>query len=170
MPQSNTPARANLTIPITAALSFAVDVCGKAWARQALAAGASQPFIPGFLQFTLTSNTGAAFSLGAANGLTMTLIAATMTLVLVVWAIKRERSREKMTATERFGLGCLLGGAFGNLCDRLLRGRVTDFLEFTFVSFPVFNPADVLIDVGIGLLIIHALGKDNQNKSESAQA
>ena len=51
-------------------------------------------------------------------------------------------------------MGCLLGGAIGNLIDRYTVGQVTDFLEFTFVSFPVFNVADALIDVGIGCLFI----------------
>jgi len=49
-------------------------------------------------------------------------------------------------------MGCILGGAIGNLIDRFNHGQVTDFIEFAFISFPVFNVADALIDVGIVLL------------------
>jgi len=51
-------------------------------------------------------------------------------------------------------MAMVIGAALGNLVDRYIYGRVTDFLEFEFVSFPVFNVADVLIDIGLVLAII----------------
>jgi len=76
-----------------------------------------------------------------------------MTLALIAWAVKRELGNTPVHMLDRFGLGCLIGGALGNLFDRFTRGRVTDFLDFTFINFPVFNVSDMLIDAGIGLLI-----------------
>lgn len=162
--------KSSLVIPATAAVSLALDIWSKDWARRHLTHGLSEPFIPGFLQLTLTANSGAAFSLGSGNSALMALLASAMTIALVAWAINREFSKEPFPITERIGMGCLLGGALGNLCDRFFRGKVTDFLEFSFVTFPVFNAADVLIDVGIGLLIIAALmrsDKDDLDKVDS---
>lgn len=155
------------TIPCVAALCLTADYLSKSWARSHLEVGGSVPFIPGILRFTLTTNTGAAFSLGAGNAEFMTLLALTMTIAISVWIAKREFGSDPPTKLERIGMGCILGGAIGNLVDRFVLGRVTDFLEFAFISFPVFNVADSLIDVGIGLVIISAIA---QAKKASAQA
>ena len=98
----------------------------------------------------------------------MSSLAAVMTLALVAWSIKRELTESSVPLADRIGMGCLLGGAFGNLFDRFTRGRVTDFIEFGFVSFPVFNAADALIDLGIGLLIISSML--SLEKSKTAQS
>ncbi len=118
--------------------------------------------------FNLTSNTGAAFSLGNHNSTLMTTLAFTMTCVLIAWWVKRELTEFKVPQLDNIGLGLLIGGAMGNLLDRFVRGRVTDFLDFSFISFPVFNLADALIDVGIGLLVIAAFSSpDKRTKSAS---
>lgn len=152
-----TQGRRNLVTPLTAALCFFADAASKQWARQTLTEAMSQQFIPGFLHFRLTANTGAAFSLGSSNPFIMTALAASLTLALIAWAVIRERKTEPQPVIDRVAMGCLLAGALGNLFDRFMRGRVTDFLEFSFIQFPVFNVADVLIDTGIGLLIISSL-------------
>ena len=96
----------------------------------------------------------------------MTTLAFTMTCVLIAWWAKRELTELKVAQLDRIGLGLLIGGAMGNLLDRFVRGRVTDFLDFSFISFPVFNTADALIDVGIGLLVIAAFSSaDKKTKS-----
>jgi signal peptidase II len=66
----------------------------------------------------------------------------------------RQLKRGFQSRLEQYGLAIVIGAALGNLLDRYLYGRVTDFLEFAFVSFPVFNLADVMIDIGIGLIIL----------------
>lgn len=158
---------ARLIIPAVAGLCLTADYLSKQWARDNLQLGVSQPFIPQVLNFTLTSNTGAAFSLGAGNGNVMFMLALLMTGVISAWIIKRELSGDPPINLERIGLGCILGGAIGNLVDRVVEGRVTDFLEFAFVSFPVFNVADSLIDIGIGLMLIAAL---TQSRKEAQTA
>lgn len=143
-----------LLILFVLALCVAADRLSKAWALTNLTHGYPQSFIPGFLRFTLTSNPGAAFSLGSQNGQVMGAVATILTLVILVWIVKRTLSDAPLPAVEQLGMGCLLGGAIGNLIDRYTRGQVTDFLEFTFMPFPVFNVADALIDVGIGCMFI----------------
>jgi signal peptidase II len=141
-------------IPLTAAIVILLDAASKQWALSALQMGETRAFIPGLLQFTLTTNTGGAFGIGRdAKGL-MTVLPILICAGILYWIWKRDRSGQRLTGLEQVGFGMLLGGALGNIADRLMRGMVTDFLEFAFISFPVFNVADALIDVGIGLLII----------------
>ncbi|MEO1127008.1 MAG: signal peptidase II, partial [Cyanobacteria bacterium J06639_16] len=54
------------------------------------------------------------------------------------------------------GYGCVLGGALGNGIDRMLAGQVVDFLDFRLINFPIFNLADVFINIGIVCLLISA--------------
>lgn len=154
---------------LVAILCLIADQLSKNWARSTLEAGQTQPFIPGLLNFTLTSNTGAAFSLGATNGGVMFILAFLMTGLITAWIIKREIASDRPTNLERVGLGCILGGAIGNLVDRFVFGRVTDFLDFAFITFPVFNVADSLIDIGIALMIISAL-KQSRGSNQSVTA
>ena len=133
------------------------DIWSKHWALDNLSRGETVPFIPGLLDLTLTTNTGAAFSLGAGNGSFMGILAAVLTTALAVWIVRAHLSPQLPPIGERIGMGLLLGGATGNLIDRLFAGRVTDFLDFAFVSFPVFNVADALIDTGIGLILLSVL-------------
>ncbi|HEY9714809.1 MAG TPA: signal peptidase II, partial [Chroococcales cyanobacterium] len=149
-------------IAASAILCIAIDWLTKMWARQALLPGQNSEFIPGVLSLLLTWNTGAAFSLGRDHSMTMTAVACLVTGVVVLFIVQRHKAL--CSNLERVGLGCLLGGAVGNLIDRFFYGRVTDFLNFAFISFPVFNVADVCIDVGIGLILI-ALLKDQKQQT-----
>jgi signal peptidase II len=145
----------------------------KAWANSHLSYGHSESFLPGLLRFTLTRNPGAAFGIGKGQRWLMTLLASSIVIGIVLWMFNREKSDSPPNALERCGVGVIIGGALGNLFDRLTRGEVTDFLEFSFIDFPVFNVADALIDVGAGLVIIgaFAVSKAQQANSEkSAQA
>ncbi len=149
-------------IPLVALLCLALDAFTKDWARTSLVVGEPAPFIPGLIRFFVTHNTGAAFSLGAGNSYLMTALASVVTLALVAWMLKREATL--VSNLERVGLGFLFGGACGNLLDRFTQGKVTDFLEFTFVNFPVFNCADVCIDIGIALILIAMMLENSAHK------
>lgn len=146
-----------LATPVAALLCIAADYLSKRWAEKALTVHLSQPFIPGLINFNLTSNTGAAFSIGRDSGYLMTTLATVVTVILIGWYVSRERDKLKPDTLERIGIGFVIGGAIGNLLDRYFRGSVTDFLEFAFMDFPVFNVADAMIDVGIGLVLISML-------------
>jgi signal peptidase II len=116
--------------------------------------------IPGFFQLTHTENTGAAFSLFAdspAPWKTAMLIAFSA-IALVVVSVLLWKNHHAHIATG-IALSLILGGALGNLWDRLARGRVVDFLLFYYKRYqwPVFNLADSAIVVGAGLLVIEIL-------------
>lgn len=150
-------------VAITVVLVVALDAAAKFWALNVLQMGDTKPFVPGFLQFTLTTNTGGAFGIGRQFKELMTLLPMLICAALVYWIWHRDRSGQPLSKLEQVGFGLVIGGALGNIIDRVARGRVTDFLEFSFVSFPVFNVADALIDVGIALLIFSSFGRPKQD-------
>jgi signal peptidase II len=171
MSASGKPKYAKGIIPIATVGAFFCDVVCKEFIRATLSPGEASPFIPGLVRLYLTTNTGAAFSLGAGNGYLMTSLATVVTLFLVAWMLRREA--ELVSNMERVGLGLLFGGACGNLFDRFTQGRVTDFLDFTFMEFPIFNTADIFIDIGIALILISMLmdrRKASKDQGENRQA
>ncbi|MCV6589463.1 MAG: signal peptidase II [Marinobacterium sp.] len=108
---------------------------------------------------TLLHNTGAAFSFLADAGgwqrWAFAVIALAVSVMLVIWLHKTPRNQWWLG----LGLSLVLGGALGNLYDRLVHGYVVDYLSFHYGGwyFPAFNLADVCITVGAGLLIIDTL-------------
>jgi signal peptidase II len=135
-------------------LAFSLDRLSKNWVLHHLQETVARPLVDGFIQLHLTQNTGAAFSLGRDNGQLMTIVATLVTVGLITWTFWRHKVYANKMLLEKIGTGLLLGGALGNLFDRFSMGQVTDFLQFTFIDFPIFNIADALIDVGIGLIFI----------------
>jgi signal peptidase II len=110
--------------------------------------------IPGFLTFTYTENPGAAFSLFQNAGPLLGL-AAIVVSVIVIWSLRVERPTIEVVA-----LGFVLGGAIGNLLDRMFRGeglldgKVIDWIDLWWI--PTFNIADASVTIAVGLLFIHA--------------
>ncbi|MGA8765147.1 MAG: signal peptidase II [Candidatus Sulfotelmatobacter sp.] len=116
--------------------------------------------IPGFFRLTHTENTGAAFSLFAdspAPWKTAMLIAFSVIALVVVAALLWKNNHAH--AATGIGLSLIMGGALGNLWDRVISGRVVDFLLFYVKRYqwPVFNLADSAIVVGAGLLVLEIL-------------
>ncbi len=113
-----------------------------------------------FINLTHQRNTGAAFSfLADAGGWQrwfFVTLASVVSIVIAIWLWRIRRERQAMLAA---GLALVLGGAVGNLIDRILLGYVTDFIQVWFGdwAFPSFNVADAGISVGAALLIIDAL-------------
>lgn len=150
----------------TVAAAFALDRASKAWALANLQMHNSQNFIDGFLKLTLTTNTGAAFSLGANNSSFMTITAVVLTAALAFWLGSRIARGLSIPIMELIGLSCIIGGSLGNLTDRFSQGHVTDFLEFSFFNFPVFNVADTFINIGLGLVLLSRLLEDRANNAD----
>jgi len=155
--QSESGSRFRLTawrVPLLIAVGVViVDQFSKQWALSALGDGRDIHVI-WTLQWNLTFNSGMAFSRGEGLG---PLIAVVATLVIVWLLLSLNRDATKMSIA---GMGLVIGGAAGNLVDRLfrgdawLRGAVVDFVDFQW--FPIFNVADIAINVGAGLLILNA--------------
>ncbi len=138
--------------PIVIALVVVLlDQTTKHWAVNALADGHIIDVI-WTLQFNLAYNSGMAFSRGRGLGPVIAVVAT----IVIVWLLASLRSGG--TKLSRFGMGCLIGGAVGNLLDRLFRGdawlqgSVVDFIDFQW--FPIFNVADMAITIGGALLIL----------------
>lgn len=112
-----------------------------------------------FLNFTLVHNTGAAFGfLSGAGGWQniFFITVATAASVFILWMVWRLDSKDKLLAV---ALMLVLGGALGNLTDRLIHGYVIDFIDFYYGAWhwPVFNVADSAITMGAVLLVVDAL-------------
>lgn len=145
---------------LLAATVFALD----RWTKLLVAARISMyshiQVIPGFFRLTHTENTGAAFSLFAdspSHWKTAVLIGFSAVAMVIVSALLWKQSR--MLTTTGIALSLILGGAVGNLWDRVARGRVVDFLLFYFKQYqwPVFNLADSFIVIGASLLVLEIL-------------
>src|ERR1700731_4477551 len=116
--------------------------------------------IPGFFRLTHTENTGAAFSLFAdsPSHWKAGLLIGFSVIAMVIVSVLLWRQASVLTITG-IALSLILGGAVGNLWDRVASGRVVDFLLFYVKQYqwPVFNLADSAIGVGAGLLVIEIL-------------
>ncbi len=150
------PRRGSL-LPLTfavAAVVVLVDQLTKNWAVTALA-GADPRHVIWTLQWNLSFNSGMAFSRGQGIGPIIGLVA----LVVVVFIVLSVRSNSSRVVAVAAGL--VLGGALGNLCDRLFRGdgwlhgSVIDFIDFQW--FPIFNVADICVNVGGAMFILWSL-------------
>jgi signal peptidase II len=145
---------------LLSALVIALDQLSKWWALATLQPeGMPHPVIPGFLNWTLAFNPGAAFSfLAMGDGWQRWLfvvLALVISAVLVMWLARTPR-RDWRTALP---LAFIIGGAIGNLIDRLHAAQVTDFIDVQFGQwhYPVFNLADCGITVGALLLVAFGL-------------
>ncbi|MBI1845117.1 MAG: signal peptidase II [Actinobacteria bacterium] len=136
--------------------TMAIDQLAKLWAISALRGGPVE--LPGPIELYLTANRGIAFSIGAGSRAIAAVVGLSCALLFLVlrtqWATATPRAR--------LASGLLVGGAFGNLVDRVGRGAVVDFIHIR--SFSVFNLADIAIVVAVGLLVI-ALLTDEEVRS-----
>jgi len=145
---------------LLALLVVLVDRWTKHLASSRIALYAHIEIIPGFFRLTHTENTGAAFSLFAdspAHWKTGLLIAFSVVAMAVVSVLLWKQARA--LTMSGIALSLILGGAAGNLWDRVVSGRVVDFLLFYVKQYqwPVFNLADSSIVIGASLLVIEIL-------------
>jgi signal peptidase II len=136
---------------IAALAVFALDQATKIWAVAALSDG-PLTIIDGFFRFALARNPGASFSLFTDAGQAIGVIA--LGVIVFVFLLVDRVSHP----IDVLGLGLIMGGAAGNVADRIFRGdgfldgAVVDFIDFDF--FPSFNVADTAINIGVGLLLL----------------
>ena len=152
---------------VLSAVIIALDQWTKHLALAHLVEGMPQPVIPGFLNWTLAFNTGAAFSfLADAGGWQrwgFGLLAIGVSTALAVWLARTPRG-DWPTALP---LALIIGGALGNLIDRVRYGHVVDFVQVYYWPgelFPAFNIADSAISVGAVVMVLFTLfgGKAGQ--------
>ncbi len=149
---------------LTAFVVVCMDQLTKYWASIALAPYGSKPLLP-VLHFTLAYNTGAAFSFLSGAGdwhrWFFTGFSTVMIVVLTVWLIRTP----KTARLQWFALSLVLGGAVGNLIDRIRLGYVIDFIDVFYQThhWPIFNVADSAICVGAFLLFVDAWKSKEQS-------
>ncbi len=148
---------------IVAAIALVADVVTKRIVEATIPLYGSVPFIRPFLSWTHTQNTGAAFSL-LQNGGVFFIVVAVIVSTLIIYYAPRLPADDWLS---RLALGLQLGGALGNLIDRLRQGYVTDFVHFQIpqigFDWPVFNVADSCIVVGVICLIVASFVRDSRN-------
>lgn len=154
---------------VLAAVVLVADRVSKVAVLQAFAPG-ERLEVTGFFNLVLVFNKGAAFSfLAGAGGWQMWFFAAVALVATVVISVLLVRQpRKRLFCT---GLALILGGALGNLWDRLSLGGVVDFLDFHAVGWhwPAFNVADCGITVGAAILILESFaGKPEAGNEQRA--
>jgi signal peptidase II len=148
--QERRPLSPRLIATLAAVAAIAADQATKQWALAALADGPTHLFWT--LRLQLAFNTGASFSIGRGRSSAFTLLALAVVAILVA-SLRGLRSRVMAV-----GLGLVVGGALGNVTDRVLRahdGAVVDFIDLQW--WPVFNVADICIFCGTALLVLGSL-------------
>ena len=142
-------------------LLFVIDFVSKRVAMYFLSEKESVVLIPRFFSFTLAKNTGGAFSILSGN-VTIIVILSLFIIYFLISVIKKNNYNN-------FELVCyslLVGGAFGNLFDRVVYGYVVDFLDFNIFGYdyPIFNFADTFIVISVILLFINSFKKEGDLK------
>ena len=137
-----------------------IDQLTKAFAINTLNDGESIIIISKFIKFTLVRNTGAAFSILSNATPILGLLSLVVSITLLFWIYKKS----PFSFWYGLGLAFLLGGTIGNGLDRWRLGFVNDFIEIIPISFPIFNFADIAINVSIIFLLISKLKKKNAIK------
>lgn len=112
--------------------------------------------IPGFINFVYVKNTGAAWGVLAGRSIFLILISIIILgLYLAFYIIRNKKHKCETSLVFSISVGLIAGGCLGNLVDRIVFGYVRDFINFEFISFPVFNFADISLTFGIILMIIY---------------
>ncbi len=154
-----------------AVLGYLADLGTKELVLARLDPQSTVPVLGDWLSLYLTFNSGAAFSLGTSYTQVLSAIAVAAAIA-VVWTVRRLRS-----TGWALGLGFLLAGVLGNLTDRIFRdpgpfrGHVVDFVRLP--NFPIFNVADICINIAAGFIILQAIRGmrvDGTRDSDAEQA
>lgn len=158
-------------LPLAAALAIlAADRASKLWIERNISAWDIWAVIPGFFNIIHAENRGMAFSLleNAPEPVRGVALIGVAGLVLVLVAVMFWRAEASL---ERWALALVIGGAVGNLWDRILRGSVTDFIDVYYGDWhwATFNVADSAITCGAILLGIHMITTRSSSSSTSSQ-
>lgn len=146
-------------------VAMALDGLSKVWAEQTLELYQPVPLAGDFFRFTLGYNTGVAFGMFANGGSGPLIVTGFVILGLTIWFWRALQSGQ-FPAPAGWPIGLLLGGAIANFVDRLIDGRVTDFLDagISATRWPTFNLADSFIIVGMVWLLFINQGERHRLK------
>lgn len=151
-------------IVLISLVCFALDLVTKNMAINNLVENNRKELIDNFFYLTLCYNTGGAWSILSGN-VTLLIIFSLVALGIIIFTIVKSKSNFYKYSSAMF-----IGGLVGNLVDRVLYGKVTDFLDFIIFGydFPVFNIADTFICVGVVLMLIAVIIEEKKDGTLSA--
>ena len=139
---------------VIAFICLIFDHISKLFVDEVLSFGQKIIAIPDILSFEKVYNTGAAFSLFQGNALFLVIISV-ITIGLILFYVFKKNAM--LNISDITGLAFVAGGAAGNLADRIAHLYVVDFLKLEFIEFPVFNFADIFINLGVIILLFSIL-------------
>jgi signal peptidase II len=160
----------HLILPLVAVIVLLIDQASKRWVEANIPVGFTRvimDFLSPYLTLTNTQNTGAAFSLLQNGGMFFIIVAVVVTGIILYYA-PRLPAGDRIS---RVAMGLQLGGALGNLFDRLRQGYVTDFIHLQIpeigFDWPVSNFADICIVSGVIILIVNTLWRERAAASQA---
>ena len=163
--------RSGWVLGLLAVAVLAVDQLSKLAVEKFTAPGSFQVVIPGLLNLVHTSNPGVAFGLFADSQAPwrapLLILFSVVVIGLIIWMLWTHRAGG---ALGRYGLALILGGAAGNVVDRVFHRSVTDFIDFHLGSYHwyTFNAADTAIVIGAALVILELLRDGRRVGQENA--
>ena len=142
----------NILPIIAVAILILLDQGTKLWALASLKPVHNMTLAEGFMDLTFVENRGVAFGMFSGQRWFILLLTCVIAAGLIWFYVMMPKRKEYFPL--RVSLVLVLSGAIGNIIDRLFRGYVVDFFEFTFFEWPVFNVADIYVVVGVILLAL----------------
>tara|TARA_B100000003_G_C10901424_1_gene359438 strand:+ start:423 stop:893 length:471 start_codon:yes stop_codon:yes gene_type:complete len=137
-------------------LMIGLDQWSKWWIKSSMSLYQSKPVIEDFFHFTYVTNEGMAFGLSFPGGKLVLLSLVIILTGFIIGFLWKERHGDLLV---KYGLAFILSGAIGNLIDRLIYGKVIDFLDFMIAGhhWYIFNIADSSVTIGMALFIYHSI-------------
>ncbi len=150
---------------VIAVLIVGIDQLSKWLIVKNIPLGEGFTVIPNIIDFTYVKNTGAAFSILSDATWILSFISIAFCIGIAIWFFLKKPKNKLLCVC----ICMLFAGALGNAIDRIMLGYVVDFIETTFISFPVFNIADISITVGAVLLMIYEMFFDKEESKKTVK-
>ena len=153
---------------IISILIIIADQLVKYFVASGMSVGDTAFSVLNLFDITYVQNQGAAFSILSGKLSVLSLVSVVFCVGVIVYWIKKKPTHPLLCTA----LTMMFAGAFGNAIDRIFRGFVVDYIQTTFITFPVFNIADIGITVGAALLVLYVIlfdkeDNDAKNNTES---
>lgn len=148
-------------VTIAIVLMVLLDQLTKIWAVHALGYSGDIPLWQGVLHFHYLENRGAAWGIFSGKQLFLILLTSVIIICLVVYLWRLPQN--KVSKWYQIAFSMIIGGAIGNLIDRISLNYVRDFIYFKLIDFPIFNVADVFVVCGVILLMLVILVIDRSS-------
>jgi signal peptidase II len=146
---SSSSKRNTIIFVISIAAVVALDQISKAVVAALMSPGQNVKVVPHLLWLTYSTNTGAAFGLFKGSSQVLFFTSLILVAMMLAWFML---ARQRMGTFAFIGMGLIIGGAMGNLLDRIFRGRIIDYIDLGW--WPVFNVADIAILAGAIIVLV----------------